>query len=49
MNMVYCVYSLESPHWGDSIVNTQHTFILKKIENLFRYASWPDAMINTFN
>ena len=30
--MVYCVYSLESPRWGDSNENTQHTFNLKKIK-----------------
>ena len=30
--MVYCVYSLESPRWGDSNENTQHTSKLKKIE-----------------
>ena len=29
--MVYGVYSLESPRWGDSNVNTQYTFILKKV------------------
>ena len=33
--MVYCVYSLESPRWGDSNVNTQHTFILKKIKKIY--------------
>ena len=32
--MVLCVYSLESPHRGDSNENTQHTFMLKKIENV---------------
>ena len=31
--MVYCVHSLESPRWGDSNENTQHTFF--KIEKLF--------------
>ena len=30
---VYSVYSLESPHRGDSNVYTQHTIILLKIEN----------------
>ena len=30
--MVYCVCILESPQWGDSNENTQHTFILKKTE-----------------
>ena len=34
LKMVYCVYSLESPRWGDSDENTQHTFILKKIEKI---------------
>ena len=28
--MVYCVYSLESPPWGDSNKNTQYTFKLNK-------------------
>ena len=28
------VYSLESPQWGDSNENTQHTFILQKIETI---------------
>ena len=32
--MVYCVYSLESPRWGDSKENTQHTFLLKKVEKI---------------
>ena len=28
---VYCVFSLESPHWGDSNENTQYTiFNIKK-------------------
>ena len=27
LKTVNCVYSLESPHWGDSNENTQHTFI----------------------
>ena len=31
---VYCVYSLESPQWGDSYEYTQHTFMLKKIEKI---------------
>ena len=39
---LYCVYSLESPQWGDSNENTQHTFILKKIEkiSLLRLLTW---------
>ena len=31
---VYCMYSLESPRWGDSNENTQYTFMLKKIEKV---------------
>ena len=34
LQMVYCVYSSESPLLGDSNENTQHTFILKKIEDI---------------
>ena len=34
LKMVYCVYSLESRWWGDSNENTQHTFMLKKIEEI---------------
>ena len=46
--MVYCVYSLESPQWGDFNENTQNTFILKKIKKIYPYhASWPGAMSNT--
>ena len=29
---VYCVFSLESPQWGDSNENTQYNFIFN-IEN----------------
>ena len=29
-----CVYSLESPRWGDSNENTQYTFILQKIDKI---------------
>ena len=32
--IVCCVYSLESPHRGDSNEYTQHTIILLKIENI---------------
>ena len=32
--MVCCVYSLESPQWGDSNENTQRTIILQKIEKI---------------
>ena len=32
LKMVYCVYSLELPRWGDFNENTQHTFMFKKIE-----------------
>ena len=34
LKMVYCVYSLESPHRGDSNENTQHTLMLNKIKKL---------------
>ena len=34
LKMVYCVYSFESPLWGDSNENTQHTFMLKKLDNI---------------
>ena len=34
LKTVYCVYSLESPHRGDSSENTQHTFMLKKIKDI---------------
>ena len=34
LKTVYCVYSLESPQWGDSNEYTQHTFMLKKIEKI---------------
>ena len=42
LKMVYCVYSLESPRWGDSNESTQHTFILKKIEkiSIFSLLTW---------
>ena len=45
--MVCCVYSLESPQWGDSNENKQYTIMLKKIEKYPYCASWPGAMINT--
>ena len=32
--MVYCVYSLESPHRGDFNENTPYTFILQKIKEI---------------
>ena len=35
IEMVYCVYTLESPRWRDSNENTQHAFMLRKIENIF--------------
>ena len=35
--VVYCVYSLESPRWGDSNENIQYTFILKEVENKTLY------------
>ena len=34
--IVYCVYSLELPHWGDSNEYTQHTiimYVIKKKKN----------------
>ena len=37
LKMVYCVYSLESPRWGDSNENTQYTFMSKKIEKNYPY------------
>ena len=33
--MVYFVYTLESPRWGDFNENTQYTIMLKKIEKIF--------------
>ena len=46
--MVYCVYSLELPWWGDSNENTQNTLMLKEIEKRYPYyVSWHGAMINT--
>ena len=42
LKMVYCVYSLGLPRWGGSNEKTQHTFMLKKIENisLFCLLTW---------
>ena len=42
MKLVYCVYSLELPQWGDSIENTQFTFMLKKIVqiSIFCLLTW---------
>ena len=34
LKMVYCVYSLESPHRGDFNENTQYTFMLQKIKEI---------------
>ena len=34
LKTVYCVYSLESPHRGDSNENTQDTFMFKRIEKI---------------
>ena len=31
---VFCVYSLESPQWGDSSENTHITFILAKLKDI---------------
>ena len=42
LKMVCCVYSLESPRWGDSNENTQHTCMLKKIKkpSLLSLLTW---------
>ena len=34
LKMVYCVFSLESPRWGDSNENAHNTFMLKKMEKI---------------
>ena len=34
LKTVYCVFSLESPQWGDFNENTQHTFMLQKIKEI---------------
>ena len=47
--IVCCVYSLESPHRGDSNEYTQHTIIVKerkKNPKLLLFASYPGTMIN---
>ena len=46
LKMVYCVYSLQSPQWGDSNEKKQHTFTFKNIKNNPFLASWPGAKIN---
>ena len=45
--MVYCVYSLESPHRDDSNENIQHIFMFKKIENVPDLCLLTLPMINT--
>ena len=47
--MVCCLNSLESPDRGDSNEQTQHAFMLEKLEkiNLY-YASYPGAMNNIY-
>ena len=45
--MVCSVYSLESPHLGDSNEYSQHTFILKSKKRYPYHATWPGAIINT--
>ena len=45
--MVYFVYSLELPLWGDSNKNIQYTLVLKKIVKILYFASWLGVMINT--
>ena len=49
--IVVCwLYSLESPHRGDSNEYTQHTIIIWKVKNISLnyspFASWPSARIN---
>ena len=47
--IVCCVYSLESPHRGDSNEYTQHTITVenrKYFPKLSLFASWTGAMIN---
>ena len=42
------MYSLESPHGGDSNEYIQHTIVvkeIKKLPNLLLFASWPGTMI----
>ena len=34
LKTVYFVFSLESPQWGDSNENTQHTLMLKRIKEI---------------
>ena len=46
LNMACCVYSLESPRWGDFNEITQHAFMLKKIKKYSYYATWPGALVN---
>ena len=47
---LYVMYSLESPHQGNSNEYTQHTIIVKemkkKIPKLSLFASWSDTIIN---
>ena len=40
--MICCMFSLESPRWGDSNENTQHTFMFKKIKkiSLLTFLTW---------
>ena len=40
------MYSLESPQCGNSNEDTQHTFVLEKLKEIY-LLSWPGAMINT--
>ena len=46
LKMVYCVYSLESPHRGDSNENKQHTLMLKENLKCPYKASCSGAIIN---
>ena len=46
LKLVYRLYSLELPRWGDSNENTQHTFMLKKIKKIYLLCLLTSAMIN---
>ena len=46
LKTVYCMFSLESPQWGDSNENTEHTSMLLKNQRNRYYASWPCTIIN---
>ena len=52
--MVYCVFSLESPHRGDSYENTQYTiFTMKKkkqpeLSQIFSYGTFSKGLKKEF-